>query len=60
MPPYSVVGRNPALVVKRRFPDEVVAELLAVRWWDWPAGRITRNLPAIVGADPGALRDAAP
>lgn len=28
VPPYSVVGGNPASVVKQRFPDEVVAELL--------------------------------
>jgi virginiamycin A acetyltransferase len=60
VPPYSVVGGNPARVVKQRFPAEVVAELLAIRWWDWPVERITRNLPAIVGADLDALRDAAP
>jgi virginiamycin A acetyltransferase len=60
VPPYSVVGGNPARVVKQRFPDEAVAELLAIRWWDWPVQRITRNLPAIVGADLDTLRNAAP
>ena len=40
--------------------DDVVAELLVIRWWDWPAGKITRNLRAVVGADIAALRDAAP
>jgi virginiamycin A acetyltransferase len=58
VPPYAVVGGNPAQVVKQRFPDEVVAELLTTRWWNWPVDKITRNLHAIVGADLGALRGA--
>lgn len=60
VPPYTIVGGNPAVVVRQRFPDEVVAELLAIRWWDWPVEKVTRNLPAIVGADLDALRNAAP
>lgn len=60
VPPHSVVGGNPATVVKQRFPDEVVAELLAIRWLDWPVEKITRNLPAIVGADLDVLRGVAP
>jgi virginiamycin A acetyltransferase len=55
VPAYSVVGGNPARVIKQRFPDEVVNKLLAVKWWDWPVDRITRNLSAIVGADIAAL-----
>jgi virginiamycin A acetyltransferase len=58
VPAYSVVGGNPAKVIKQRFPDEIVNELLAIKWWDWPVGKITRNLPAIVGADIAALRGA--
>lgn len=58
VPPYAVVGGNPAKVLKQRFPDEVAAELLAIRWWDWPADKIARNLPAIAGADLPALRNA--
>lgn len=58
VPPYAIVGGNPAKVVKARFPDEVVTELLAIRWWDWPVDKITRNLHSIVGADLGVLRGA--
>jgi virginiamycin A acetyltransferase len=58
VPPYSLVGGNPAKVIKQRFPDEVVNELLAIKWWDWPVDKITRNLPAIVGADLAALKNA--
>jgi virginiamycin A acetyltransferase len=56
VPPYSVVGGNPAKVIRNRFSEKVINELLAIRWWDWPVEKITRNLPAIVGADAAALR----
>jgi virginiamycin A acetyltransferase len=59
VPPYTIVGGNPARPLRRRFPDEVVEELQAIAWWDWDAARITRNLEAIVSADLSALRAAA-
>lgn len=58
VPAYAIAGGNPAKVMKQRFPDEVVTELLAIRWWDWPVEKITRNLPAIVGADLSAMQNA--
>ena len=60
--PFNILGNGLEAVtprtVKRRFDDEVVAALLAIRWWDWPVDIITRNLHAIVGADLGLLRGA--
>lgn len=56
VPPYAVVGGNPARVLKMRFDPAQVEELLALAWWDWPVEAITRSLPAIVGADLGELR----
>ena len=41
-----------------RFAPEVVAALLAIRWWDWDADRIARHIDAIQGADIDALRRA--
>ncbi len=58
VPAYSVVGGNPAKVIKQRFHDDVIKELLTVKWWDWSLEKITRNLPAIVGADIAALNKA--
>jgi virginiamycin A acetyltransferase len=58
VPAYSVVGGNPAKVIKQRFHDDVIKELLTVKWWDWSLEKITRNLPAIVGADTAALHKA--
>jgi virginiamycin A acetyltransferase len=58
VPPYAIVGGNPAKVIRRRFPDDIVAELLAIRWWEWSTEKITRNLHAIRGADMDALKQA--
>lgn len=55
VPPYAVVVGNPGRVVRTRFDDATVQKLLAIRWWDWDAEKITRNLELIVGADVDAL-----
>jgi len=31
--PYAVVGGVPAKTIRRRFPDDVVADLLSLTWW---------------------------
>ena len=59
VPPYAIVGGNPARLIRRRFSDDVIAELLTIRWWDWDTEKITRNLEAIRGSDLAALRRAA-
>ncbi len=51
VPAYSVVGGNPARVVKERFSAAVVVELEAIAWWDWPVEVITENLRHILSAD---------
>lgn len=42
--PYSIVGGNPAKLLKKRFSDEKIAELLEMKWWDWEIDKITENL----------------
>ncbi len=59
VPAYGIAAGNPAKVVKHRFPPDIVERLLAVAWWRWPVEKITRNLPAIRGADIEALEKAA-
>lgn len=34
--PYSVVFGVPALVVRRKFSDDLCSALVQVKWWDWP------------------------
>jgi virginiamycin A acetyltransferase len=56
--PYSVVGGNPAEVLRMRFSPDKVARLSALGWWDWDAAKITRNLKLLVAADVDALEHA--
>jgi virginiamycin A acetyltransferase len=58
VPPYAIVVGNPGRVVKMRFAPEIVAELLAIRWWDWEPETIARNIGVIASADIDALRAA--
>ncbi len=58
VPAYSVVGGNPAEVIKHRFEQRTIEQLLDIAWWDWTAEKITTNLEAIVGANISALQQA--
>ena len=49
--PYSIVGGNPAKVIRKRFDDETIDHLLELRWWDWSEERITRNLHVLTGGN---------
>jgi len=55
VPPYTVVGGNPAQRIRQRFEDEVIQSLRAIAWWDWSIEKITHNLEKIVAADIEAL-----
>ena len=57
-PPYSVIAGNPARLIRPRFDEATVEQLLRIAWWDWAAEKVTRNLKAIVGCDIEALRTA--
>lgn len=59
VPAYSVVGGNPARIIKYRFDEATINTLLQIAWWDWSAELITQNLDAIVGCDLIALKRAA-
>lgn len=47
VPPYTIVGGVPAEPIRKRFPGDTIAALLALRWWDWPEERIAGCLDAI-------------
>lgn len=52
VPPYTIVGGNPAQPVKQRYPDEDVARLLRAAWWNWPVELITTHVRAIMAGTP--------
>lgn len=47
VPPYTIVGGVPARKIRRRFSDNVIARLQELKWWDWPAEQIQRNIKNI-------------
>ncbi|MVM28545.1 chloramphenicol acetyltransferase [Spirosoma sp. HMF4905] len=49
IPPYSIVGGNPARVIRPRFDESTIAQLLNVAWWDWPIEKITRFASRLTG-----------
>lgn len=42
--PYGIYGGVPARLLRKRCPDNVISQLLELRWWDWPMERIRRNV----------------
>jgi acetyltransferase-like isoleucine patch superfamily enzyme len=51
VPPYAIVAGNPARVVRMRFPDDVIQQLLRLRWWDWDPERVRRYVPLLMQPD---------
>ncbi|WP_312148068.1 CatB-related O-acetyltransferase [Paenibacillus odorifer] len=40
VPPYTIVGGNPAKVIKQRFTDQEIEKLKEMRWFDWKREKI--------------------
>ncbi|WP_419787107.1 CatB-related O-acetyltransferase [Pseudodesulfovibrio sp.] len=53
--PYEIVAGSPARPIRKRFPDNEIAMLEEIRWWDWPDERIKHNIPLLIQGDPAAL-----
>lgn len=55
--PYSIVGGNPAQLIRKRFDDNTIDFLLALKWWDWPIEKISENVLHIMKADRKTLSE---
>jgi acetyltransferase-like isoleucine patch superfamily enzyme len=58
VPPYAVVGGNPATVIRMRYPAEVIDALLDIAWWEWPIETIEAHLASLSSGDLAALKTA--
>lgn len=54
---YTIVGGVPARPIRARFPDDIVAALLRIRWWDWSHDHLRAALPDFRALDIGAFCD---
>ena len=53
--PYSIIGGNPAKLIRKRFDEETISFLLDLAWWNWPIEKISANVLNIMNADRYAL-----
>lgn len=41
--PYSIIGGNPAKLIKKRFEDNIIDQLLLLKWWDLSDSEIEKR-----------------
>lgn len=51
VPPFAIVGGNPARLIRYRFDEETRQALEEIAWWNWDAEKVTRNVRAICSGD---------
>lgn len=47
VPAYSLMGGNPAKLIRFRFSDEEITILQEIKWWQWPEEKVQKLLPMI-------------
>lgn len=45
--PYAIVGGNPAKLIRKRFTDSQIKQLLEIKWWNWPEVKVMENISII-------------
>ena len=53
--PYAIVGGNPAKELRKRFSENEIAALLALKWWDWDIQKITTHVHLLTGNNIDAI-----
>ncbi len=54
--PYSIVGGNPAKLIRKRFNSDIIEMLETLKWWDWHIEKITENLDILTSNDISKLK----
>ena len=49
--PYSVYGGNPALLLKKRFDENIIQQLLFLEWWNLKNEEIEQILPLMLNTN---------
>jgi len=44
VPPYSIVAGSPARIIRYRFPEQLIAELIQIKWWRFNIFDLPPNL----------------
>ena len=57
IPPYSVTVGNPCEVKRKRFDEDLIEYLLKIKWWDWNAEKIFKNMEALCSGDLSKIKN---
>ncbi len=48
VPPYAIVGGNPAKIIRYRFDEATIQKLLEIAWWNWTDEEIGVIIPLLL------------
>ena len=48
VPPYAIVAGNPAKLVRYRFSEYQIRQLMHIAWWNWEDDRIAALMPMLL------------
>jgi len=51
VPPYAIVGGNPAKIIRYRFSDDIITRLLKTKWWEWDKDKVEEYSPYLLSND---------
>lgn len=51
IPPYAIAAGNPARVMRYRFSQSTIDELMRIRWWDWEEDKIRRHAAELMSVN---------
>ncbi|HCL56560.1 MAG TPA: chloramphenicol acetyltransferase [Spirochaetia bacterium] len=57
VPPYTIVGGNPANKIRTRFNQEVIDILMNIQWWNWSIEKITEAIPILMSENIDELKN---
>ncbi|MGV2874569.1 CatB-related O-acetyltransferase [Macrococcus capreoli] len=47
--PYNIVGGIPAKLIKKRFEDDIIENLINFKWWNLPKNELEKYEPYFIG-----------
>lgn len=53
--PYTIVGGNPAQLIKQRYSEADVQLLQQAAWWDWPIELISEHAATLMAGTPAEI-----
>ena len=51
VPPYAIVVGVPAKILKYRFEEKFIEDLLKIKWWDWPQDVVIKNFEFLTSSN---------